>query len=66
MHWEINGERRSSKRGVDPCLCLSKAQMPGPWDKKRKPDLEISAGESCQWLVVSTGKGLLNPRPQSS
>lgn len=28
----------------------------------RKPGLEISAGKSCQWPPVSTGKGLPDPR----
>lgn len=57
-------EGRSFKKWFDPGLCLSKVQMPGPWDKERNTGLEISAGQSRQWVVVSTGKGLPDPRPQ--
>lgn len=62
-----NGEeKRSSKRGFDPGLYLCKTRMQGPWDKERKPGLEISADKSCQWLLVCTSKCLPVPRPQSS
>lgn len=62
IHREMGKKEGLPREGLTQVLC--KTGMQGPWDKGRKPGLEVSADKSCQeWFLVSTGKVLPDPRP---